>query len=276
MCVSVLILTFNEEINLPGCLESVAWSDDIVVFDSFSTDRTVEIAKDAGARVFQRKFDNYAAQRNAALYEIKYKHRWVFMVDADERVTQELAEEIKTVLTEQHNGVTLYRMRRKDIFFGKWLKHGTGSRTWFGRLVQVGRVAVKREVNEEYHTDGEVGHLKEYLIHYPFNKGIPYWFERHNRYSTMEAEALIKETQSKLNFRQFFSFDPTIRRKFLKQLAYRLPCRPFLVFCYMYIMRFGFIDGKAGLAYCRLRAIYEYMIDLKVAELRRQQEDLSV
>jgi len=268
--ISVLILTLNEEVNLPGCLVSVAWSDDIVVFDSFSSDRTVEVAQSAGARVIQREFINYAMQRNIALTEVSYKYPWILMLDADERMTPEAFEEIRQIIEDTRNVSTLYRIRRKDLFFGRWLRRSSGYPTWFGRLFRAGRVTVKREINEEYHTDGQVGYLKNHIIHFPFNKGIACWFERHNRYSTMEASALIKETQSHIKLKHFFSSDPTMRRKLLKQLAYRMPGRPILVFFYLYLYRLGFLDGGRGLTYCVLRAIYEYMIDLKVKELRRR------
>lgn len=274
MSISVLILTLNEEINLLECLQSVSWSDDIVVFDSFSSDRTVEIAKSKGARVFQRKFDNYAAQRNAA-FEVDYKYPWVLMVDADERWPKEIVEEIKSAIA--HNGnITLYHFLRKDMFMGRWIKRSTGYPTWAGRLVKLGKVSVKRDINEEYHTVGEKGYLKSHFIHYPFKKGIAFWLERHNRYSSMEAESLIKELQGKPNLKNIFSTDPTLRRKSLKQLAYRLPFRPFLVFCYLYFFRMGFLDGIPGLTYCRLRSMYEYMIDLKVKELRRRKNGQTV
>jgi len=276
MTISVLILTLNEEINLPGCLESVSWSDDIVVFDSLSTDRTVEIAETVGARVIQREFDNYAAQRNAALNDVEYKYPWVLMIDADERPTPGLVEEIQKVVNSEDMNITLYRTRRKDMFLGKWLKRSSGYPTWFGRLFKAGKVHVLREINEEYHTDGEVGYLQEHLVHFPFNKGISFWFERHNRYSSMEAAALAKEIRDRWRVRDLFSSDPARRRKCLKQLAYRMPFRPFLVFCYLYIFRLGFLDGIPGLTYCRLRAMYEYMIDLKVKELRRREKGLPV
>jgi len=268
--ISVLILTLNEEINLPGCLASVKWCDDIVVYDSYSTDRTIEIAKAAGARVFQRSFDNYANQRNAALTQVEYKHSWLLMLDADEQATPELVKEIHEIVNNKESSISLYHVRRKDMFFGKWLRHSSGYPTWFGRFFRVGKVRVERDINEEYHTDGKVGHLKTHYIHFPFNKGVAFWFERHNRYSSMEAAALLQDVQMTLAWRSSFSSDPVMRRKFLKQLAYRMPCRPVLVFCYLYLFKRGFLDGRSGLIYCILRSIYEYMIDIKVRELRRR------
>ncbi len=276
MSISILILTLNEEINLPECLESVSWSDDIVVFDSYSTDRTVEVARQFGARVIRRNFDNYAAQRNAAITDVEYKHPWILMIDADERITPELQKEIEEVLQDKSHDTTLFRIRRKDIFLSRWLKRSSGYPTWFGRLLKKGHVWIERKINEEYRTDGEVGYLKEHFIHYPFNKGMSCWFERHNRYSCMEAESLLEETGYRLKWPHIFSSDPTKRREFLKQLAYRLPCRPALVFCYLYVFRMGFLDGVPGYTYCRLRALYEYMIDVKTTELRRRRKSLPV
>jgi len=277
MCISVLILTLNEEVNLPACLESVAWSDDIVVFDSYSSDRTVEIARAAGVRVIQRVFDGYASQRNAALREVDYKYPWLLMVDADERCDRELYEEMAQAIGSDVNGeVCVFCFTRRNFFMGRWLKHGLGSSTWVGRLVRLGHVTVSREVNEEYQTNGTKGYLRGQFLHYPFNKGIAFWFERHNRYSSMEACALMQERGHALRFRDLVSSDRVVRRRFLKQVAYRLPCRPFLIFCHLYFVRLGFLDGIAGLTYCRLRMMYEYMIDFKIRELRRRKEGLPV
>ena len=117
--VSVLILTLNEEINLADCIDSCAWSDDIVVFDSMSADRTHEIARAKGTRVVERAFDNYAAQRNAALTTVPFKHLWVLTVDAHERMPSDLAAEIATVTTNVSDEVGMFRMRRKDWFLRK-------------------------------------------------------------------------------------------------------------------------------------------------------------
>jgi glycosyltransferase involved in cell wall biosynthesis len=274
--VSILILTLNEEANLAECIDSCGWADDIVVFDSMSEDRTLEIANAKGVRVFQRHFDNYAAQRNAALTTVPYEHPWILMVDADERVPVELAAEIEATIANAGAGVALFRMRRKDFFLGKWLRRSSGYPSWFGRLVRLGRVRVEREVNEEYIADGEVGHLKSHLHHYPFNKGIAYWFERHNKYSSMEAIAKMRVRGDPILTQELFARDPIVRRRMLKQLLYRMPLRPLIVFFYLYVVRLGFLDGRAGFYFSRMRAAYEMMIDLKVDEARRRQRNLAV
>lgn len=266
MSLSILILTLNEECNLADCIRSVSEADDIVVLDSFSSDRTVTIAEEMGVRVIQRRFDNYAAQRNAGLNETSYKHPWVLMVDADERVTPELWAEMKKAIETAEPMVSMFHMRRKDYWFRQWLRRSSGYPTWFGRLVRVGHVTVEREINEQYVAHGESRFLNEHLLHYPFNKKVAYWLERHNRYSSMEANTLAGERREKIAIRGLWSTTPIVRRKTLKQIAYRLPGRPLLVFLYLCVVRGGFLDGLAGLRYCILRAIYEYMIDLKVKE----------
>jgi glycosyltransferase involved in cell wall biosynthesis len=267
--VSVLILTKNEEETIERCISSVAWSDDIVVFDSFSEDRTVELARRNGARVKARHFDNYANQRNAAL-ALDYKNDWILMVDADECVSDELRDEILSTLETVPSSVDMFQMRRKDYFFGRWIKHASAYPTWFGRLVRKGAVRVERAINEEYHTDGDIADLQEHLVHYPFSKGLGFWFDRHNRYSTMEALALVEEGGDELRLSDLLSRTATVRRKALKQLAFRLPGRPLIVFIYLYMFRFGWLDGLPGFRYSVMRSMYEYMIDLKVAEIRHK------
>lgn len=274
--VSVLILTLNEESNISECIESCAWSDDIVVFDSMSEDATGNIARNKGARVIQRRFDNYAAQRNAALTTVPYKHSWVLMVDADERVPADLAAEVQSAVANAADRVALYRMRRKDHFLGKWLRRSSGYPSWFGRLVRLGRVRVEREVNEEYIADGRVEYLKAHLHHFPFNRGIAYWFERHNRYSTMEAAAKLGLHRERIVLGALLRGDPIDRRRTLKQLLYYVPFRPQIVFVYLYIFRLGILDGRAGFHFSRMRAAYEMLIDLKVVETQRRQRGFRV
>lgn len=269
--VSVVVLTYNEQENIARCLDSVAWSDDIVVLDSHSTDETREIAARKGARVVLRTFDGYAKQRNFALREIDYRHRWLLMLDADEVVPPELASEIAAAVKQADDSVTLYRMRRRDYFMGKWLKHSTNYRSlWFGRLMRHERVWVEREINEEYHTDGEIRSLRHALIHYPFNKGLDAWLDKHNRYSSMEAQLIVDGGATDWRIRELVASDPVLRRKALKGLVYSLPGRSIIMFVGRYFISGGFLDGRAGLTFCLLKSWYEFMIECKVREARRR------
>lgn len=275
MSISVLILTLNEEKNLPRCLKSIGWCDDVVVLDSFSADRTVKVAENFGAKVVKRQFDNYAAQRNYGLNKIDFLHPWVLMLDADEVCTDEFYEEITAKIKEADNEICLYRFRRKDIFMGRWLRRSAGYPSWFGRLIKIGHVSVQRDVNEEYHTEGEIGFLESHVHHFPFNKGFAAWFERHNRYSDLEAQ-FISQGKNDLVWSNLFSKDPSIRRKLIKALFYRLPGRPFIVFFLLYGLRGGFLDGRAGFTFCLLRSFYEFMISCKVIEIRLRKADFPL
>ena len=185
--ISVLILTLNEAQNLPRCLESVAWSDDVLVVDSFSTDRTVELARSRGARVLQNRFEDFARQRNFGLREGKLKHDWVLHLDADEVVTPELQAELQALANRAEHDA--YRVASKMMFQGRWLKRSgmyPSYQVRFGRRDRLKFQQVGHGQRESLAT-GSVGTLREPLLHHSFSKGLADWIERHNRYSTAEA-----------------------------------------------------------------------------------------
>ena len=269
--ISVLILTKNEQQDLPGCLDSVQWSDDIHVYDSFSDDATVEIATGRGAIVTRRAFDNWAAHQNWGLQNIAFKHPWVFYIDADERMTSELVASVRQAASNPGDQVA-FRMQRRDFFMGIWLKHVQTSPHYM-RLFRPSKMRYERLVNPVSIPDGPVADIAGYLDHYPFSKGIRQWFDRHNSYSSFEAQQIIDNEKTKEPFsiwKAFFERDFTRRRFLQKELFFRLPARPLVKFALLYVLKRGLLDGRAGFTYSVLQSIYEYMIVLKVAELRGQ------
>ena len=260
---SIAILTYNEATEIDACLDSVAFCDDVLVFDSFSTDGTAERAEARGARVLQQAFVDYASQRTACLERGGFAHDWVFMLDADERFTPELRAEIERELARPDNPNSLYRLRRKDYLGDTWIRGSGGYPTWFGRLLRRGAVRIHRPINELYETDGGIGLLQEHLVHRPFGKGLARWFARHNDYSSREAEALAVERAKPVEWRALWQRDPAARRRALKGIYYRMPLRPWAVFAYLYFWRGGFLEGRAGYTYACLRMGYEIMIDAK-------------
>jgi glycosyltransferase involved in cell wall biosynthesis len=272
--ISVLILTKNEQRDLPAALASVTGlaapqPDDIHVFDSHSTDSTAEIARAAGAHLHQRPFDDYAAQRNAAL-ALPFKYPWVFLLDADERPTPELIAEMQRVVREAPANTAAFRLRRRDFLFGTWLKHAQIS-PYYIRLVRPERARYTRAINEVLEVDGPVAELLHPLNHFPFSKGIAHWVAKHNLYSTMEAELIFRQQglqqpslRAALRHPDFHT-----RRLHQKALFYRLPGRPLIKWCYMMFVRGAVLDGAAGVTYATLQSIYEYLIVLKTKELRR-------
>jgi len=270
LSVSVLILTHDEEINLPDCLRSVAWSDDVLVFDSFSSDQTVKVAESLGARVQQHRFVNYGDQREAARKLGGFKYEWVLAVDADERVDDVLAKEVRAVACGQSPHVA-YRMRRKDHFQGRWIRHATLYPSWFVRFFKHQRVRYdQREVHEYPIIDGTVGELKGHLLHHSFNKGLDEWWAKHRAYAAAEARVELQVLREEnVDLAGLVGWrDPVRRRRALKGLSFRLPARPVLRFLYMYILRGGVLDGRPGYRYCRMLAEYEGMIVRNLRNLK--------
>lgn len=278
MMISVLILVLNEEKNLPSCLKAVRWSDDIVVLDDGSTDRTVEIAESFGARVIRHSAGSERSQREYSVGKIQFKYAWVFNPDADEVTSEALRDEMLRAVSDPSRDEVAYRVRFRNMFMGRWLKHSCLYPTWVVRLFKPEKISFERETNLTYKIDGKCGFLENDYYHYSFNKGLAAWFDKHNRYSDGEAiEALKFLNNRKMDWKGVFAFgDHPRHRRALKALAWYVPCRPLLVFCFLYFVRMGFLDGVAGWRYCCMRTIYEYMIDLKIAELRRIGKGLPV
>ncbi len=273
--ISILILTRNEQRDLPDCLASVAWSDDIHVFDSFSTDDTVTIAQAAGAHVSQRTFDNWAAHQNYALTHLPFRHPWVFYLDADERVTPDLQRSLLLAAEDSRDNIA-FRVQRRDFLNDRWLRHVQTS-PFYLRLFRPEKMRYERLVNPISIADGPVGQVSGYLDHLPFSKGIGHWIDRHNKYSAFEAQQILDNRAAHaaaggpaFSLRSaFFERDFHRRRFHQKELFYRLPARPLIKFLVLYLAKRGFLDGSAGFTYATLQSIYEYFIVLKTKELQR-------
>lgn len=268
--ISVLVLTKNEEQDLPGCLASVSWSDDVQVLDSMSADRTVEIAREYGAQVTQRAFDNWAAHQNWALANLRFRHPWVFYIDADERVTPALRESMLAAVR-MPGEMVAFRVERRDFLMGTWLRHVQVS-AFYMRLFRPEKMRYERLVNPVSLPDGPVGTVSGYLDHFPFSKGISQWITRHNSYSTLEAQQILANRRGVPEasvMAALFEKDIHRRRYHQKEIFYRLPGRPFAKFLLLYFVKLGFLDGHAGLTYSVLQSIYEYFIVLKTREQAR-------
>ena len=281
---SVLIATKNEEQDLAGCLESLHLVDDVVVYDCLSTDRTQSIALEAGARFIVRPgYDdsrafggNEALHRTWGIHEIPYKNSWLFVIDADERLTPEAAAELQAIASNPDPRFVAYRIRRRDFFQGRQLRYVQTS-PWYIRFFRPEFVHHERLVNTVTVVEGPVGELKHPLDHYPFSKGLSHWIARHNSYSSFEAQQILQNRASQESFSlpaAFFERDFNRRRFHQKELFYRLPARPLIKFLLLYILKRGFLDGRPGFTYALLQSIYEAMIVLKVQELEQPQSSL--
>jgi glycosyltransferase involved in cell wall biosynthesis len=255
---SVLILTLDEERNLPGCLASVAGADDVVVLDSGSQDATVALAEAAGARVFYRRFDSFAGQRNYAQRALAFRHRWVFHLDADERFTPELAAECARVSAASPDCDGYYAAPRM-LFQGRWIPRCTDYPAWQARFVRAPAFTfVQAGHGQREAADMRMGRLTANYLHEVLPGGPGEWLAKHRVYARAEAERLAAGAPAP--WTDLFARDPLRRRRALKDSARLVPFRPTARFLYQYGLRAGFLDGRAGWRYCRLLARYEGFI----------------
>ena len=267
---SAVVLTLNEEHNIADCIRGLsAFTDDIVVVDSYSSDRTVEIARSfPNVRVYQRQFDTEYKQRNFALHDVEYGHDWVYICDADERVPEDLAKELVDTVNDPTKTHAAYRVRYKNMYLGKWIKRASSYPVWIIRLVRPRHVTYEvRETNVHPIVDGTVGELQRHFVHYSFNSGLVRWFAKHNYYSTREAmEGVRIRREGRPPLTSLLAGDPMLRRRAMKNFSYFLIGRGFFRFFHQYLLRGGFLDGAVGFHYCVMISMYEYWIELKMAE----------
>jgi hypothetical protein len=276
---SVLVPVKNEGANLSECLASVVFADEIVVVDSASTDETQEIAAAAGARAVQFEWNGkFPRKKNWALESIPWRHEWVLIIDADERITPALEKQIRQAI--RRDDVDGFYLNRRSWFLGGWINHCGYFPSWNLRLFRhrLGRYeqiefcesapSGDNEVHEHVLLDGRAEYLSAPMEHYAF-PDLATFIEKHNRYSTWEAAAgaQLYQGASGKTLRATPVGTALERKRWLKKLTVQLPCRPTLRFLYHYVWKQGFRDGYRGWAFCRLLAWYERMIILKEREM---------
>ncbi len=269
--VSVIILTYNEELNLENCLKSIKeWAEEVFIVDSYSTDKTLEIAKKYGCKITQHVFKNQARQFNFALENLKIKSDWILRLDADEKMTDALWWEISAILPEAPANINGFYINRRFYFMGRWLKHAGVYPVWLLRLFRRGKAKSElKEIDEHIILlEGRAEKLKNDFIH-DNRKNLYWWIQKHNDYSSREVETIL-------------NLKPEIaalggqakRKRWLKEkFYYRLPLfwRAIFYFHYVYFCRLGFLDGKEGIIYHFLRIYwYRFLLDAKIYEEKKK------
>ncbi|MFT5422768.1 MAG: acetyltransferase-like isoleucine patch superfamily enzyme [Phycisphaerales bacterium] len=266
--VSIVILTLNEEINIAECLDSCAWCDDVHVVDSGSEDTTRQIAQGRGVPVAVNPFESFGKQRNWAIENLDLKHDWVFHLDADERFTPELVAEMDHVLRADPAGDGFY-VPHKLIFMNRWLKRAGGYPTYQMRLFHKTRMRfIDHGHGQREKTGTRLGTLTQPYLHYMFSKGLYDWLDKHNRYSSLEALQVTRDSAGLPGPAALSVKDPVLRRRAWKDLMYHLPFRPQLRWFLTLFVLGGIFEGRAGRTYARLLSTYEQMITLKLRLLR--------
>lgn len=273
--ISTIVLTYNEEIHISRCIKNARkYADEIFIVDSFSTDRTYEIARSLGAKVYQHEWTNHSKQFAWALKTLPIETEWVWRQDADEWLTDELIDEIRETLANCPEDVNAYTAPCLRMFMGKEIKHGILPLILL-RLFKYEYGGIEDKMMDEhlYITDGRIGELKNAF--YDDNQnGLTWWTQKHNGYATREAMDLLM-AEYDLNPDEGVSntgeHSKSIRRKKLKYLKLPLFWRCFGFFCLRYFVRLGFLDGKEGFLWHFLQGFwYRTLADAKVYELKKQ------
>jgi glycosyltransferase involved in cell wall biosynthesis len=279
--ISFLIPIKNEASNLERCLEAVAWAEEIFVVDSASTDGSQAMADMHGAKVVQFSFNGtWPKKKNWSLENLPFSHEWVFILDADEVLPPETEAEIRAIVTDPTHPQDGYWINRRFMFLGKWLKYSYYP-NWnlrlfrhrlgrYEKLTDIDTASGDNEVHEHVVIKGgRTGRLKCEMDHYAF-PSVDVFVEKHNRYANWEARVAssqyLSESSSGLQLKSV-----GLRRR-LKLLSHRIPCRPLLRFCYVYLWQRGFLDGIEGYHFARLHAMYEYLCVVKTFEQKRISE----
>jgi glycosyltransferase involved in cell wall biosynthesis len=271
--VSVVVLTRDESPNIDRCLGSLGWAEQVVVLDSGSTDDTVVRAKAAGAEVVEEPWRGYGAQRELALRLPILRHDWVYFVDADEWVSPQLAGELALLLRSPDREA--YAQRFRLVFQGRWIRHcGWYGGAWIVRLMRRSAARFAADAfGERVRVDGGVGRLRNDLVDED-RKGLAAWLHKHVRYAELEAERRGRPLPLPARWRAFRSARSGDARPLARAIAKDLlfpavPARPLALFCYMYLLRRGFLDGVAGLRFCLYHAWFQLTIDALRAEAGR-------
>ena len=244
--ISVITLALNEERNIRECLQSVSWADQLIVVDSGSTDNTVRLAREFTSDILEVQWKGYGATRNEALTHATGD--WILWLDADERVTPELVEEIRARLSDNDSNIAGYDVSRRAYFLGKWIKHCG----WYpSRVVRVFRRTHGRfsenNVHEQLRLNGAVGHLRHDLLHYT-DPDLHHYFLKFNRYTSLAAKDLYAAGR--------------------RCSLYDVLVRPPFTFVRMYALRAGFLDGMQGLILCVVSMAYVFVKYAKLWELQ--------
>jgi glycosyltransferase involved in cell wall biosynthesis len=270
--VSVVILTYNEAVNIERAIaNTIAWAAEVIVLDSFSTDETVAIATNAGAKVVQRKFDNYSAQRNYAIKEIGLCSEWILFLDADEYLSDALKEEITGELANpKADG---YYMKRRFYFMGKWIRWGGYYPIWLLRLFKKDKGLFQREVNEHVVLEGTNAKLQNYFAD-DNQKPLSFWWHKHIDYAHKEARLLVEAHSEKIEV-NFWGTQAERKLWIRYKIWNRMPVyiRPFIYYIYRYFFRLGFLDGRTGFIFHFYHGlVYLLIIDSFYLELKNKKK----
>ena len=282
--ISVIILTYNEELHIERCIKSLLpVVKEIFIIDSFSTDKTVEIAERLGAKVYQNPWINYALQFQWGLDNCPIETEWVMRMDSDEYILPELQNEISNKMQNIQEDTSGIYIKRRVYFKDKWIKHGSYYPTWLLRIWRYKDGHIEQRWMDEHIklTKGETIQFENDLVDDNLND-LTWWTTKHNNYATREAVDILNIIHEFINYDEvnsnFFGTQEE-RKRFLKKKYANLPLftRPFIYFLWRYFIKLGFLDGKQGLIWHFLQGFwYRFLVDAKIYEIEKKAEDSNL
>ena len=277
--VTAIVLTYNEERNLPKCLDSIAGcAAEIIVVDSYSSDATLEIAARYGAKIVQHPYEGHPQQWDWTLSNVDTAHEWVFAIDADFVVTRELWDDLRRRLSVPGPDVDGFYVRHREIFRGRRISHGGTYPSYWLRLFRRNRVKIDlgELVDIHFYVDGRSGRIEFDVEEQNYkDDDIFFWIGKQNAFARKHAREELARKAGKLSpvVRPDFFGTPDQRKLFLKSIWYRLPLyvRPFIYFFYRYVVRLGFLDGRQGFVYHFTQGfLYRLLVDINIEEILKE------
>ena len=272
--ISIIILTKNEEYDLPSCINAVTWCDDIHVVDSGSSDKTIEIAYQLGAKVCVNTFESFAQQRNWALDNCNTKYEWILFLDADEHSTVAFQNALEDAVLHASEDVAGFFCCGKTMLNQRWLKRSDNFPKWQFRLLRKNssRFIDIGHGQKEGKVNGRLGYIKEPYLHFAFSHGFEAWRTKHLTYAKKDSKEIFK---SRISFLSLISRHSSKRNTALRFLARRMPAWPLVRFFYSYLLRGGFTEGKEGLLYCQKMVWYERQVSQQLRLLNNSQKSIG-
>ena len=280
--ITAVILTFNEELNLESCLQSLSgWTKAIWIVDSGSTDGTFEIARRYGAEFIEHPFESHVKQWRWALAQVPTSEDWILALDADQRIMPELQTELAALFASPKGpDVDGLYINRRHVFRGRWIKHGGYYPKYLLKLFRPDKVTFDEMdlVDHHFYIAGPTANLQHDIIEdNAKERDIAFWIEKHNRYAVRLAEEEIRrrEQGQKSPISSALFGAPDQRILWLKSLWSRLPLyvRPVLYYCYRYFLRLGFLDGKQGFIFHFLQGFwFRLLVDINIEEMKNRRQ----
>jgi len=277
IAISAIVLTYNEELNIAQCLESLdGWLDEIIVLDSNSTDATIDIVENYTNKVFLHEFETHSKQWKWAMENLPIKNEWVLGLDSDQSISLDLKDRLFDLFKNEHQLLDGYYLRRKQIFLGKWIRYGGYYPKYLLKLFKKDNVVIDEGelVDHHFYVNGETGIIEADIVEDNIKeRNLSFWFNKHIKYAELFASEVINDNKKNISHNDLTG--PDKKTYHLKNVYNSLPLfiRPFLYFIWRYFFQLGILDGTRGFIFHFFHALcFRFLVDAKIYELKKSKK----